>query len=174
MKKYIGITLLAIGILAFFYFANEKNSKLTFENRVSSLDLLKLNVHLNAKEKYEFKFWGVDEQMTGVFDQPYFEAQIKILDSKSQILFHQELVSITEIETGGKRVTHDGLSYEYTPQTDEKVTIQVKIKEGDYIDIEAYKNLSSEADALPGLSIILALMGLVLFWRNRVKFRTQQ
>jgi len=173
MKKYFGIALLITGVIGFFYFTNQKSNKRIFNESISTKQSETLELDLKAGISYEFKFWGFDEEMTGIYTPPYFEAQIKVISDQCKLLFKQTLISIHEIETAGKRITHDGLSYEYTPQTDEKITIQVKIKEGDYIDIEAYKNLSSEADALPGLSIILALMGLVLFWRNKVKFRTE-
>lgn len=169
MKKYIGLTLLVIGIIGFFYAANDKNEKEIFSKRISSTQLEQIEIPVLAEQTYEIKFWGVDEEMTGNYGTPHFEAQIKILDRQKLVLFNQELVSIHEIETGGKRVTHDGISYSHTPTIDESIEVQVQIKRGDYLDIEVYENLSSEADALPGFSIILALVGLVLYFRGRKK-----
>lgn len=169
MKKYIGISLLIIGIIGFFYAANQKNEKEIFSKRASSQKLEKMDVPVKANQTYEIKFWGVDEEMTGNYGAPHFEADIKILDRQKLVLFNQELVSIHEIETGGKRVTHDGISYSHTPIVDENIEIQIQINRGDYLDIEVYENLSSEADALPGFSIIIALVGLVLYLRGRKK-----
>lgn len=169
MKKYIGLTLLIIGIIGFFYAANDKNKKEIFSKRISSTHLEKIEISVLAQQTYEIKFWGVDEEMTGIYEAPHFQAQIKILDRQKLVLFNQELVSIHEIETGGKRVTHDGISYSHTPTVDETIEIQAKINRGDYMDIEVYENLSSEADALPGISIILALVGLVIYFRSRKK-----
>ncbi len=169
MKKYIGIALLIIGIIGFFYAANSKNKKEIFSKRVYSSHLKKMNISILANQSYEIKFWGVDEEMTGNFGTPYFEADIKVLDKQKLILFDKELVSITEREVGGKRVTHDGISFNHSPTIDETIEIQVQINRGDYLDIEVYENLSSEADALPGYSIILALVGLVLYLRGRKK-----
>ncbi|NPD85166.1 hypothetical protein HNS38_10370 [Lentimicrobium sp. L6] len=169
MKKYIGIALLVIGIIGFFYSANQKNEKEIFSKRASSSNIEKMDVAVLANQTYEIKFWGVDEEMTGTYEPPHFEADIKILDRQKLVLFDEELVSITEREIGEKRVTHDGTSYSHSPTVDETIEIQVQIKRGDYIDIEIYENLSSEADALPGFSIILALIGLVLYLRGRKK-----
>ena len=169
MKKHIGLILLVIGIIGFFYAANDKNEKEIFSKRISSTYLEKMEIPVLAEQTYEIKFWGVDEEMTGNYGAPHFESQIKILDSQKSVLFNQELVSIHETETGGKRVTHDGISYSHTPTMDETIEIQAQINRGDYLDIEVYKNLSSEADALPGFSIIIALVGLVLFLRGRKK-----
>ena len=169
MKKYIGLTLLVIGIIGFFYAANDKNEKEIFSKRISSTHLEKMELPILADQTYEIKFWGVDEEMTGVYEAPHFEAHIKILDRQKLVLFNHELVSIHEIETGGKRVTHDGISYSHTPSMDETMEIQAQINRGDYMDIEVYENLSSEADALPGFSIIIALVGLVLYFKGRKK-----
>lgn len=167
VKKIIGIIFLVVGVIGFFYFANQKNERKIFQERVSSPELKTLNIDLEQNQTYEIKFWGVDEQMTGVFDQAYFEADISIKNIHGHILFNQSLISIHEVETGGKRVTHDGVEYIHTPKTDENIQIELKIIKGDYIDIEVYKNMDSETDALPGISIIFALIGLVLFLRNR-------
>ena len=169
MKKYIGLTLLIIGIIGFFYAANNKNEKEIFSKRISSAQLEKMEIPVLADQTYEIKFWGVDEEMTGVYEAPHFQAQIKILDRQKLVLFNQELVSIHEIETGGKRVTHDGISYSHAPTLNETIEIQAQINRGDYMDIEIYENLSSEADALPGISIIIALAGLVIYFRGRKK-----
>lgn len=173
MKKYIGISLLVIGIVGFFYFTNQKNNKRVFNESISGNQMQAFHLTLRSGELYEIKFWGVDEEMTSVYQAPHFEAQIKVLGENGKLLFNRSLVSIHEIETGGKRVTHDGISFEYTAISNEEIEIQTQIKDGDYLDIEVYKNLNSESDALPGLSIILALMGLILFWKNRVRSKIQ-
>lgn len=169
MKKYIGITLLIIGIIGFFYAANNKNEKEIFSKRTSSTHFERMEIPVLANQTYEIKFWGVDEEMIGNYERPHFEAQIKILDRQKLVLFNQELISIHEIETGGKRVTHDGISYKHTPIVDESIEIQVQINRGDYLDIKVFENLSSESDALPGFSIIIAIVGLILYIKARKK-----
>lgn len=169
VKKIIGIGLLVIGVVGFFYFANQKDERKVFNERISKPEKTVLDVNLQENQTYKIKFWGVDEEMIGVFQQPHFEARLEIQNSQDQVLFNQELVSIHEIESGGKRVTHDGLEYLYIPDEGETIKIIVDIKKGDYIDVDVYENLDSEADAMPGISIILALVGLVIFLRSRKK-----
>lgn len=167
MKKNIAIVLMVIGVLGFVFTTMQKDNMKIFGQRISEVSNQKYTVALKANQVYEIKFWGVDEEMTGLSQPPHFEARIKIFDGQQQLLFNQELVSIHEIETGGKRVTHDGISYSHKPKEDEELTINVQILRGDYLDLEVYENLDSEADALPGFSIIIAIVGLVLFFRSR-------
>lgn len=169
MKKIIAIILMAIGVLGFFYTTMQKDDMKVFGQRISGTSNQQYSVPLKANQVYEIKFWGVDEEMTGVFEQPHFEAHLKIFDGQQNLLFDHELISIHMIETGGKRVTHDGISYSHTPKTDELITIETEIKRGDYLDLDVYENMDSEADALPGFSIIIAIVGLVLYFRSRNK-----
>jgi len=169
VKKIIGIIFIIIGLIGFFFFSYQKNNHEIFDKRISSRDKTVLKVDVKEKQNYDIKFWGVDEVMTKVYDQPHFEARIIIKNELGQILFERELVSIHEIESGGKKITHDGLEYLHIPNTDETISIEIEIKKGDYLDVEIYKNLDSESDALPGIFIILAIIGLVIFLRNRKK-----
>lgn len=169
VKKIIAIVFLLIGIIGFFYFANQKNEKKVFDNRISGPGKTSLSLDLKENQTYEIKFWGVDEEMTGVYEQAYFEARVIIKNGLEQVLFNQELISTSETETGGKRVTHHGLEYLHSPKKDETIKIEADIKKGDYIDIEVYKGLDSESDTLPGVFIILAFIGLVLFFRSKKK-----
>lgn len=167
VKKNTGIIFIIIGVIGFFYASSIKGDKLVFNERVSSYNLESFQVNVDGGENYEIKFWGVDEEMTGVFQQPYFEAQLSIRDGQNHLLFNQDLMSIHEIETGGKRTTHDGLDYLHSPKSNEVITISAQIIKGDYLDIEVYKNLDSETDALPGVFIIIAIIGVFVYFRSR-------
>lgn len=167
IKKWFGILLMAIGIIGFIFNANKKNDMKVFEKRVSTNQPQNFTVELSANHVFEIKFWGVDEEMTQTFNSPTFSSNIEIINEKGDLIFNESLESVISREIGGKRVTHDGLSFSYETQEDEIIQIHTQITMGDYMDVEVYEDLSSEADALPGVFIILAIIGLVLFLRGR-------
>lgn len=169
VKKITGIIFVVIGIIGFLYTSNQKSNKLVLQEKAAGFETKTNQVEVEEAENYEIKFWGVDEEMTGVFQQPYFEAKISIRDGQNHLLFNQDLISVHEIETGGKRTTHSGLDYLHSPRNTEVITISTQIIKGDYLDIEVYKNLDSESDALPGIFIIVGIIGMVLYLRSRKK-----
>jgi len=169
IKKLIGIIFLLIGIIGFLFSTFQKNEHPIFEERITSQEKTILKVDVEKDQPYDIKFWGVDEVMTKVYEQAHFEARVSIKNELGQVLFDRELVSTHETETGGKKVTHDSLEYLHIPDKDETISISIEIKKGDYLDVNIYKDMDSETDALPGFFIVLAMMGLVFFLRGRKK-----
>lgn len=167
IKKWLGTLLMTIGVVGFFINANQKNDQRIFDARISNNDLKNLSIDIEANHMYMIKFWGVDEEMTNTYSQPSFAANIKVLNSEQTVLFSEELISITQKEVGGKLVTHDGISYLHECTTNESLQMMVQITDGDYMDVEVYKDLSSEDDAMPGFFIIIAIVGVVLYFRRR-------
>lgn len=169
VKKWIGILLIIIGIGGFIYNANSKNNHNFYSERISNNKPKETKIDFIGGHQYKIKFWGVDEEMTNTYSQPSFSSKINIIKGNGEVLFSSTLISITQREIGGKLVTHDGVTYEHICEANEALVIKTHITDGDYMDVEIYQDLSSEADALPGVFIILAIIGVVLVLRARNK-----
>ncbi|NOR86046.1 MAG: hypothetical protein GQ527_00410 [Bacteroidales bacterium] len=167
IKKWIAIIIMVIGVIGFIYHSEKKSDTLLFSKNIYVSDLQNIDIQLTANHNYKFNFWGTDEEMTGTFSMPTFTATLLLTDSKKDIIFQEQIESYNPKEMGGKLVAHAETTFEYHPSQDEQLELQVQILDGDTLDIDVYQDLSDEGDAMPGIFIIIAIIGLVIFLRAR-------
>lgn len=168
MKRILGIVLLLIGIVGFVG-ATEFNKIFRIDApRYQGPGTHSLTVEELPGDRYEVKFWVVDEEM-GLQEWADVEATVRVLDAAGEIAFQESLAASASSaqETGGVKRAQIGTSYEWTALADQPLTLSVELTRGDYADIEIYQNLPPGIDLLPALAIFLGIVGLILILRSR-------
>lgn len=165
-KKNIGIVLLTIGIIGFFYFNSAKKNYLIYGERYSLEKLHQFDIELKKNNNYTFFFWAVDEE-TGIQTWADMQMFARLVSAEGQLIEQKETLATASEETGGVRRAQNGFNIKYFADIDQKVIVEIDLKSGDYTDIEVFENLPEGIDIYPGISLILGLFGLVLFLRGR-------
>jgi hypothetical protein len=168
MKKQIGMAVLIAGVAGFFVFTQMKSKAQVFEERLPQAAGRTLEIPVAAGSDYTFAFWGVDEEM-GQQVWANLDFGATVTDSRGNSLFEKQIqasASSSE-EKGGVKRAQNGFEYHHFAQTTEPLTVVVTAKAADYVDVEVYKDLPDWLNMAPGLSILLAIVGLVLFLRGR-------
>lgn len=172
MKKkvhIIGFLLITLGVVMFIGFTEEKNddrilSKTYSGNNQTYIDSLLLTKEAN----YIFAFNAEHETGGGFSEWPKVKAQIKI-SNKKEILFNETIEHSENREVGGLRRAQDYTEFKYTVQDNEPLQIETILFEGDKMSVEVYQNLSDIGNILPGLGIIVLLVGVFVYLKFRPK-----
>ncbi|MCF7972346.1 MAG: hypothetical protein K9N55_00880 [Phycisphaerae bacterium] len=168
MKKQLGIVVLSVGVVGFFVATQMKSKSQVFGERLSQVQARTLEIPVKAGSAYRFAFWGVDEEM-GQQVWANLDFKATVTDSKGAVLFEKqtEASASSSEEKGGIKRAQNGFEYHHTAQTTESLAVALAVTQADYIDLEVYKDLPDWLNMAPGLSILLAIVGLVLFLRGR-------
>lgn len=172
MKKkihFIGFLLMALGVVMFIGFTEKKKedsilSKTYRANNQTSIDSLLLV----KGASYIVAFNAEHEAGGGFSEWPNVKAQIKISNKKEQ-LFTEILEHSENREVGGLRRAQDYTEFKYTAQDEETLQIETVLFEGDKMSLEVYQNLSDIGNMLPGLGIIVMLVGVFVYLKYRPK-----
>lgn len=163
-KKLLGLTMLIGGIVMFVFF-NQKNKQfLEFSKTGSTLSPINLEMPVEAGNDYLVKFWFSDEE-TG-YHWASALADFSIYFNEEQI--HTKKYSATSSdETGGVKRAQNTDEIRYTPSKSGKLIFKGELLEGDKWEVLVYKNMSDKENMAPPLALIVAIVGIVLVFRNR-------
>lgn len=168
MKKQIGIVMLIAGVVGFLVATQAKSSSKVFGERYSQTGVHTLEIPVEAGSAYIFAFWGVDEE-TGLQTWGDLDFTATVTDASGVELFKKQKIATASSadETGGIKRAQNGCEYHHVAQSTESLTAVVTATAADYVDVEVYRNLPDWLNMAPGLGILLAIVGLVLFLRGR-------
>ncbi|MCD4772255.1 MAG: hypothetical protein K8R41_02590 [Bacteroidales bacterium] len=168
-RKFIGITIMIIGIIGFIFYNNIKNEYRIFEKRYSSEGLHQAEIRAKVTHDYQFFFWGVDEQFPSEHGFPEFEGEFKIVDKNNKLLFDTLFLVNHSVDKGGIIRAQDGFYFRYSPAKDEMLKININIKSGDYLDLEVHEDLPESVALTPPLFIFVFIIGLIIYLRKKQK-----
>ena len=167
MKKQISMACVALGIVGFFGATQLKTKASVYKERLTQADAT-VSVPVEAGSNYTFFFWGVDEEM-GLQAWANLDLTGIVTDAQGTTLFTRQVTASASSseEEGGVKRAQNGFEYHHKAETSETLTATIKAPQADYVDLEIYKDLPEWLNLAPGLSIILAIVGLVLFLKAR-------
>lgn len=110
---------------------------------------------------------GEDSEMKENSIDAKFVGKIQIYNQKEQLLFNQTLIADHPYEFAERMEAKGETEYLHSPKFGESVKVLVQIVEGEKLKIEVFENLDSESDALPGMFIIVAVIGLFIWLSSR-------
>lgn len=167
-KKNIGLLLLIVGIAGFFYFSSAKSNYRIFEQRFTQNKTHKVDLEAKENDSYTMFFWAVDEE-TGLQQWAEIQLIISVKTQSGELIKREERIATASDseETGGIKRAQNGLDFTYQSESNQTILIEADLQSGDYVDIEIYENLPEGLNLYPGLSLILGLIGLVVYLRGR-------
>ena len=169
-KKNIGLLLLIAGVAGFFYLTSAKSDYRIFEHRFTQNKIHKVNFEAKENNNYTMFFWAVDEE-TGIQQWANIQLIVSVKTQSGELIKREKriaTVSDTE-ETGGVKRAQNGFDFSYQSESDQTILIEADLQSGDYVDIEIYENLPEGLNLYPGLSLILGLIGIVIYLKERAK-----
>lgn len=166
MKKKVGMVLVVLGIVGFFAATQVKSLSRVHNERYSQTGTKTVSIPVESGSAYTFFFWGVDEE-TALQTWAGLDMKATVTDAGGATLFEEQVVASASEDTGGVRRAQNGFQYRHEAQASETLTVTIEAIEADYVDLEVFKDLPEWLNLAPGLSILLAIVGLVLFWKAR-------
>lgn len=165
-KKRLAIGFIVLGIVGFIYAQNSKSNHRILSQRYRTHKPISESIEVKSGNCYTVSVWMTDEEQ-GLQQWAKIDAEIQLLNSRDEVLEQRNILNSEAREEGGiKRVTN-GHEITYCADDQERLFINVVMKQGDYLDIEVYENLPGEQKWLPPIFIALFLVGLVLYLRAR-------
>jgi hypothetical protein len=123
---------------------------------------------VSGGQEYEARIWVIDEE-TGIQQWAEAQASLRLTDAQDHIFFEKGVAAnrSSSEKTGGVTRAQNGTSHRWTAKENGEVAITVTMKTGDNVELIVFKDLSQGQSLLPGLSILLGLVGVVLILRAR-------
>lgn len=168
MKRLISLSLLAVGLVGFFGGNQLTRVFRIASDRYNSVGTHDRTVEQSAGRSYEVRLWVVDEE-TGLQQWPGAEAALRVNDSEGRTL-HEAKVRADQAassDTGGVSRAQNGITYRWLAVSDSPVIVSAALVDGDYVDVDLYRDMPEAIGLVPGVGILIGLAGLVLFLRSR-------
>lgn len=173
--QHIGIALIIAGIIFFIFFTQKKSGSLVYsKKRTKNKEIFNDNIALKPGNNYIISFSAETEEGGGFSEWPRAAATIKISNQGKKELFKTKIDVTEHQETGGLRRAIGYEEFKHTPTNKEQLSIETQLIEGDKMELNIYENLSELGNILPGLGIILALIGVFVYLRLRKKGQNQK
>ena len=167
-KKVVGIVMMVAAAVGFVLANMNRDEYSEASERFSSLGKHTKEIPVKAGEHYRIALWGVDEE-TGLQTWASLKTTVTVTDSAGKVLHEKELVATESKETGGIRRAQIGDEFGALADRDDAWVVTVELTEGDHVDLEVFRGLSDLGNVLPGLIVILFVVGLVVWLRNRAE-----
>lgn len=167
-KKNIGLLLLGVGILGFLFSSGRKKDFLVEEQHFAQNTIHSFNLKTKENSNYTLFFWLVDEE-SGIQMSANADALITVADQNGILIKREEIIAHSSGKSNGIRKAQNSFEFHYISTKIEYLLIQINLLKGDYIDVEIYEDLPSNLNIIPGISIIIGIIGFVIFLRGRAK-----
>lgn len=168
MKRKVGLLCLVLGLVGFFAGNMTNSGKQTVEQQWTQTGTHTHTFEVTGGTPYEARLWVIDEE-TGLQQWGEAAASMKLTDAPGSVLFDKGVranASSSERDGGVSRA-QNGVSHRWTPAQSGQITAEVRMDKGDKVELTVYRDLSETGSMLPGLSIVLAVIGLVLLLQAR-------
>ncbi|MFH0999456.1 MAG: hypothetical protein V1783_01325 [Bacteroidota bacterium] len=167
-KKNFGLLLLGVGIFGFFYFSGRKKDFMVEEQHFAQNKIHSFNLETKENSNFTMFFWLVDEE-SGIQMSANADAVITVSDQNGMLIKREEIIAHSSGASNGIRKAQNSFEFHYISTKKEYLLIQINLLKGDYIDVEIYEDLPANLNIIPGISIIIGIIGFVIFLRARAK-----
>jgi len=123
---------------------------------------------VSGGHEYEARIWVIDEE-TGIQQWAEAQASLRLADAQGKVFFEKGVAAnrSSSEKTGGVSRAQNGTSHRWMAKENGEVAVTVTMKTGDNVELVVFKDLSQGQSLLPGLSILLGIVGVVLILRAR-------
>ncbi|MCF7730831.1 MAG: hypothetical protein K9N23_04050 [Akkermansiaceae bacterium] len=170
-KKTVGAVLMGLGIIGFFGGNMLKSRSQILEEKLTSVGPHSVTLPVTAGKSYTVFLWGRDEKSESLPGFAGMEFSAKVIGAdRGKVIFEQASVSASASSSeagGGIKRAQNGCEFTATAETSGNWTLQIDLKTGDEVTVDAYQGLSVFHNLAPGLAIICGLIGLILFLKGR-------
>lgn len=164
-KKHLFLLIMILCIGLFIYAQSLKSKYGIYKERITTEARYEYNFRTAANSSYLISIWGCDEE-TGLQQWASLNFNYEVLVNNVSIKKKQILASESE-EKGGIRRAQSGSDVTFVSETNTNAVVICKISEGDYVDIEIFKDLPNNLYWLPVFSILGALLSGFLYLKYR-------
>ena len=164
MKKPIALLLLALALAGFFGGNMLKDRTQVFEKRIQSTTASPVAIALDPGAAHTVFIWAVDED-TG-YHWASVDARVTLRDAAGVELVAGPIQATQSEAKGGVKRAQNGFDTVVSAGVS-AAFLTVELIEGDYVDVEIYADLPTWLHLAPGISILVGLVGLVLYLRSR-------
>jgi hypothetical protein len=169
-KMRIGFGLVLIAVVGFIGATQGRNEHRILDEDYTRPGRYEELLPVLAGHGYRIAAWGLDEE-TGLQRWATVEATVTVLDSAGQVVFEEAFNATASAETGGVRRAQNGAEYLHEAEEDGELTLRVDLVEGDHVDLEVFADMDVITNLLPGLCVLLLLLGAVLILKARAVVR---
>ena len=165
------MALLTGGILVFIGATMRKSSYELHQQRYPQPEQVTVPFAAEADRDYQVSLWAVDEE-SGFPAHPRVAVVVEVMDAKGTVLEGRQVACScgtsdnspgSEGPVRAQNCCESGLHLSYYTE----LTVRVDVAEADYLDITIYRDLPVWLNLLPGIGILVALAGGVLWLRGR-------
>lgn len=168
MKRIIAICLLAVGIIGFIYGNTSASKKELLEKSYTKAGQHQASFTVESGSEYTARLWVTDEE-SGLQRWAKATASLQLIDDTGKVMFNKGATASQQSSQNdpGPARAQNGVTHRWTPTASGKVDSIVTLKEGDKAELTVYKDMSETQGMVPGLSIIVAIVGGVMLLRAR-------
>jgi hypothetical protein len=168
MKRIIGYVLLGLGVVGFFAGNITASEREVLKKTYTTAGEHRESLTVSAGHAYEARIWVIDEE-TGIQQWAEAQATLRLADAQGEVFFERGVTAhrSSSEKTGGVSRAQNGASHRWTAKDNDPVTVTVTMDTGDNVELVVFKDLSQSQSLLPGLSILLGIVGVVLILRAR-------
>lgn len=167
-RKHIGTIIAVVGILGFVLSNIRKDEKLIFEKRVKQTGIYIDSLEINEGHSYTISLWSQDEEGGGFTQWPETEARIRVY-TKSDTLYTKRIHDFESNETGGLRRAKQYTDFSFEARKSETLFLMSEFIKGDECETRVYSDISEGENILPGVFIIVLVVGIFVFLKYRAK-----
>lgn len=167
-RRRIGIALMLLAAAGFLFSTQAKSRYQIFGERFAAAGTHTASFAVEPAHSYRIFIWAVDEAL-GLQEWADMQLQATLTSPSSGLLETESAAASASSgqESGGKRRAQDGFEWLVEAAVAESWNLHLDLREGDYVDVEVYRDLSDLRNLLPGLYVLCFLGGIVLFLRGR-------
>jgi hypothetical protein len=172
-KKRLGLGLVLLGVIVFVLGSENKSDHLVAREKTASAAPVQLLLPVKAGHDYLVGVWGEDEELG---QQRWADMELEWTVAIDGRPLHRNRLQATASsgeEKGGVRRAQNGEEYRYQAIADGNLELRARLLRGDKLELVVYRDLGEKANLLPGLGLLTALGGLVVYLRGRNSAREE-
>lgn len=173
IMRSFGIVLVAIGVAGFFSGNIASNDLKIMDKDFAFPGVHDIRWTPEVGKSYELRVWVIDEA-SGLQEWATVDAVIAMTDAQGKVLFEKKVSDSksSSEKTGGISRAQNGITHRWTCEQSGPLRIRIDLKSGDQAEVELYHSLPEYLSLMPGVSIIVGIVGLVLILRARSQRNT--
>jgi hypothetical protein len=166
-KKHLGLGLVLLGVIVFVLGTENKSDHLVTREKTASVAPLQVLLPVKAGHDYRVGVWGEDEER-GLQHWADMELEWTVaVDGRPLYRNRLQATASAGEEKSAVRRAQNGEEYRYRADADGSLELRARLLRGDKLELVIYRDLDEQANLLPGLGLLTALGGLVLYLRGR-------